>query len=282
MQLHAVAHGLLGNERGRNELRDVFAGLVFQVVLLGENEERVFSLCALHFSSVACDAACHATRPAVVRGSREIQGAELIAQTANEASGRPGGLHRIASFVHPPIHAQAHALGGGGHELPHADGSSARVCVGIEAALDEREIVHVLGHTSRLHLGADHRLVARATLEARGDAFPGTTRELPDIVGDAILRLKRTDVHVPCRLDGGCACCPGDGGDVQRVAEHFRHAAGNFYSRDVAAVGTAAGRGRARGNAGLGYRLARKRVTGLGECHVRATAQRKRNRAEDR
>src|SRR5436190_7000669 len=77
--LHSVAIWILRDQRSGDQLRDVLAGLVSQIVLLGQCEEQVVPGGSLEVICVPRETASDASRSAVIGGGSEIQRPELLA-----------------------------------------------------------------------------------------------------------------------------------------------------------------------------------------------------------
>jgi hypothetical protein len=136
----------------------------------------------------------------------------------------------MPALIDPPIHPETGSFRGGRHELPHTDCGCARIRIGGESALDEREVHHVFREPCGAELRPDHWLVAGPQLEALGDALLCLAREAVHVELDPGVGLIRPHIDVPGLLLGS-----GDGavgGDANRVAEHRNGLLGHFGRGD--------------------------------------------------
>ena len=114
--------------------------------------------------------------------------------------GRIGRLDRVATLVHPGIHAEAVASARAAHELPHADGVGPAHGFVRVPALDQREIAEVSGQTLRLKAGTDHGLVAGAAAQEDLHPAAGQSLEVAEVVLDPRVVGVGEDVDVPAHV----------------------------------------------------------------------------------
>ena len=147
-ELEAVARRIGHQAAHRQQLRHVAAGLgrQLQVPEIGRQPSAL----------VALDGALDRQLAAVVGGDRQQPVAvEFIVQRLQVIERRARGLDRVAPAVVPPVLLEAEAAAGVGDELPQPRGARARVGIGLERALDDRQQRELARHIALLELADD-------------------------------------------------------------------------------------------------------------------------------
>ncbi len=93
---------------------------------------------------------------AIVGSDREQPVAvELVVQGLQVVQRGASAFDDIATAVVPPVLLQAEARAGVGNELPQSRGARARIRIGLEGALDDRQQSDLERHAPALELGDD-------------------------------------------------------------------------------------------------------------------------------
>ena len=201
--------GLLGDHRGRQELRDVVLGLLVDVAGAGELEEAGIAQQAAvflqeligHGAGDAGEAAGHTARPAIVGGGGQEMGPELPGEIGQITGGRIGGLVEVAALVHPAVHAHPEHPSSRQHELPHPDGAGPADRGVAEPGLDQGQVDQVSGDAVMLQPLPDVALVARQPLEPDGHPLTGGALEEPEVVLDPLVLGPGGDIKVKADPD---------------------------------------------------------------------------------
>ncbi len=206
------------DNRGENQ-RHVLASLLRQVLRVARHLPEIVGVGLLHRSLEAPEAA-------VVRGEHEVPVAvEHLVQRLQVFGGRDGGFFRIRSLIDEPVVFQAVFNGGGLHELPRTLGARLGHRVGLEAALDNRNVREIERQPFRAEHVLDHREILRAPCKALGDVVAQASPEQLDIGEHPLVFRNRNVVEVggeifPDRLGGRLVGGrPGEGRDLQQLVD---------------------------------------------------------------
>ena len=189
--VEAILRGMIGDDDGREDLRNIAAGFLGQFAAFVELPE--IGIAGL------LNGVLHTACAPVVAGHGEIPIAQLVINELHVAGVGARGFLRIEALVHVRRARQSVEFVVG-HELPHT--ASVRVAIKsarIEARLGHRQIDQVLRHALFGHHPLDHRLVAAAALEGVEQRVVALLRVGKEIdVGGHIVVHDQRQIGVGC------------------------------------------------------------------------------------
>src|SRR4051812_43535138 len=179
----AEPFGMLGDERGGDELRNVMLGLGAQDAALRHQTPEVAR-------RVAPDGLVDLALARVVAGPREVPVTVIpLAQVAQVLARGLGGLDGVAALVDPEVGLDPVAAARADHELPESGRLRGGVGVGVEAALDHREIDEIVGNALSLQDGVHRGQPLRRAREPAAEVLAGVGLEETDVGDDRVVQL---------------------------------------------------------------------------------------------
>ena len=226
LDVEAEALGVLRDQRRGDELGHVVLGLGAQRAALAHHPPEVAR-------ALLADGLVDLSFAGVVARPGEIPVAvEALLQVSQIVRGGERALERVAALVDPEVGQQAVAAAGADDELPHARGLRERVGIGVEAALDHRQVDQIDGHALLLEHGTDERQEAAAPREPVSEVLAGVGLEEADVRDHGVVQLDGNvvlgaqlvfgdalELGEPDRLGRSCAGGIGERRAVERGAQ---------------------------------------------------------------